>query len=127
MKPFAISMCHQKGGVAKTTTACSVAGWLAKEDYQVLLVDLDPSANLTAGLGINPSQVAKSAASILLGNDTLELAQISSGILGVDIVPSNREMNIVAQFLSVRQNYERLIRENISSNGMSAYDFGLST
>jgi len=123
MNPYVISICHQKGGVAKTTTVSSVAAWLADDGYQVLLIDLDSSANLTTGFGINPLIVDRSAVSILLGNDTLEMIQRPSGFPGIDIVASNKEMNIVAQYLSVRPNYEQLIRENISMNGISHYDF----
>ena len=47
-----IAIVNQKGGVGKTTTAVSMSAMLAK-DYRVLLVDLDPQANATSGLGIS--------------------------------------------------------------------------
>lgn len=122
-KPCVISICHQKGGVAKTTTSSSVASWLAETNQKVLLIDLDPSANLTAGFGINPWTVPQSAADVLLGNDTLKMVARPTGIPGLDIVASNKDMNKVAQFVSVRPNFETLMRDNISLNGMSQYDF----
>ncbi len=122
-KPYVISICHQKGGVAKTTTASAVASWLAKAGQHVLLVDLDPSANLTAGLGINPGEATHSAADFLLGNDTLMKVARPSGVPGLEIVASNKEMTKVLQFISVRPKYETLFRDNISLNGMSQYDF----
>lgn len=122
-KPYVITICHQKGGVAKTTTSSSVAAWLAESGQKVLVLDLDPSANLTAGFGINPWTVPSSAADVLLGNDTLKMVARPTGVPGLDIVASNKEMNKVAKFVSVRPNYESLIRDNISSNGMAHYDF----
>jgi len=124
MKPYVIAICHQKGGVAKTTTALSLAAWLANSGEQrVLLIDLDPSANLTTGFGINPGSVDRSAADVLLGNDTLSMVTRPSGTPGLDVVASNRDMRKVAQFLTVRPNFEDLIRDNISTNGISNYHF----
>jgi chromosome partitioning protein len=123
MKPYVIAICQLKGGVAKTTTASSVAAWLAEEGQRVLLIDLDPSANLTAGFGINPFGVHQSAADVLLGNDSLETIARASGVPGLDIVASNKDMSRVAQFLTVRPNYEEIMRADLRSNGMSEYDF----
>jgi chromosome partitioning protein len=124
MKPYVISICHQKGGVAKTTTAMSLAACLANPQGQkVLLIDLDPSANLTSGFGINPGSVERSAADVLLGNETLSMVTRPSGTPDLDMVASNKEMSKAAQFLTLRPNYEELIRDNISSNGMADYNF----
>lgn len=123
MKPFVIAICHQKGGVAKTTTASSLGAWFAESGNKVMLIDLDPSANLTAGFGVNPIGVQRSAADVLLGNENFTNVSSPSGIPKLDIVSSNREMNTVSQFLSVRSGYQELIRRHVSSNGMSEYDY----
>ncbi len=123
MKPYTIAVCHQKGGVAKTTTVSALGGALAEDRHQVLLVDLDPSANLTAGLGLNPFKQRKSAGDVLLGNETLTMVSREIEISGLDIVPSNSDMKMTANILAVRSNYETILRDAVRRDAMGRYDF----
>lgn len=123
MKPYVIAMSHQKGGVAKTTTASALGATLVEQGNRVLLVDLDPSANLTAGLGFNPTQMPKSMADILLGNETLQMVYRSTSLPGLDIIPSNPDMVTAARLLQVRSQHEELLRQCLTRNGTELHDF----
>lgn len=123
MKPYVITVCQQKGGVAKTTTVSALGGALVEKQSKVLLVDLDPSANLTAGLGFNPFQQRKSASDVLLGNETLVMVKRATSIEGLDLVPSNADMKTTSQLLNVRTNYEYILRKSVRGSAMRDYNF----
>ena len=61
-----ITICNQKGGTGKTTSAINIATFLALAGKKVMLIDLDPQANATSGLGINKHNVQKSTYHVLL-------------------------------------------------------------
>lgn len=80
-----------KGGTGKTTSCINVAGWLAKMDRKVLVIDLDPQASATVGLGVSPSSVSYSIADVLDGICTLSsLIQRTSS--GVYLAPANADL-----------------------------------
>jgi chromosome partitioning protein len=121
--PYRIAICHQKGGVAKTTTAISLGACLAERGAQVLLVDLDPAANLTSGLGLAPAQQPRSAADLLLGNDVLENVVQKTDFTGLDLVPANADMVLASRFLYLRPQHEYLLKKCFSQDGLEKYDF----
>lgn len=66
-----IAFVNQKGGVAKTTTVQNVGAGLARLGRRVLLIDLDPQANLTEGYGVPPDELTKSVYNLLMGSESL--------------------------------------------------------
>src|SRR5947209_18100169 len=83
---FAMAM--QKGGVAKTTTAVALAVNLAANGAKVLLIDIDPQANATQGLGIDLEEVQYSIYEVLLNPEHgTDFATLQTSY-GVDLIPS---------------------------------------
>ena len=82
---------NQKGGVGKTTTAISLAAALAERGQRVLIVDLDPQANATSGLGISKGET-NTIYSALLKERPISESIIPTGVAGVDLAPSGPEM-----------------------------------
>ena len=120
--PYVIAICHQKGGVAKTTTALALGACLVEQRCETLLIDLDPQANLTSGLGLNPIEVRRSAADVLLGNETVLRMSRETRVPGMDLVPSNADMVTVAQFLYVRKLYEYILRDSLARPEVAHYE-----
>lgn len=86
--PRIIAIVNQKGGVGKSTTAVNLGACLAEAGHRTLLVDLDPQANATSGLGMPRDRESGSVYDLLLGEATLAGCVVSTAVPNLDIVPS---------------------------------------
>lgn len=84
-----IAICNQKGGVAKTTSAINIAAYLAIKGKKTLLIDLDPQANATSGVGVNKKEIQHSIYNVLHEHIGLDQAIKDTEIEYLSVVPSN--------------------------------------
>ncbi|MCC7130334.1 MAG: hypothetical protein B6D39_04190 [Anaerolineae bacterium UTCFX2] len=112
--PLVIAIANQKGGVAKTTTTASLGGALTTYGKEVLLVDLDPQANLTLALGRDPGRVRGSITDVLFHSASLLSVSRETSVPGLDLVPANAGMALAERFLPVRKDYETILRRTIT-------------
>jgi chromosome partitioning protein len=108
--------------VAKTTTCFSLGASLAEMGQSVLLIDLDPQANLTVSYGVNPETLNHTIGDALLENNSLVAVSLEGKMPNLDLVPANQGLVILDRVLYGRPAYETRLRSQLESMESDFYD-----
>lgn len=104
-----VAVANQKGGVGKSTTAVNLAAALALRGERVLILDTDPQANATSGLGVDRRTVGHSVYEVLVGEVPLDDVILATNTPNLSIAPSSIDLAAVEIELVARMSRERLL------------------
>jgi chromosome partitioning protein len=124
--PYLIAVANQKGGVAKTTSVLSIGGALVQYGNEVLVVDLDPQANLTLSLGYEPAKLNKTITEAILNPAKLEDYFLDTSIPGLSIFPANQRLADLEKNIQSNGNNNKMLQIALSTanpQSLKKYNF----
>jgi chromosome partitioning protein len=119
-----LAVANQKGGVGKTTTVINLGASLAVHDKDVLVIDLDPQANATSGLGCREAD-ERGIHSFLAGEETFDVCVSKTDIEGLHIIRGSRHLAGTEIELASEEDREFYLARALSASDLSRYDYVL--
>jgi chromosome partitioning protein len=117
-----IAIANQKGGVGKTTTSVNLASALAVLEKKVLLIDADPQANATSGLGINVDEKKAGTYELLEHTAAVEDTIVKTSVPHLDLIPSHIDL-VAIEIELVDKNQREFMLKKALEKVISNYDF----